>query len=267
MEQTEMPCRRRRRRRRRARGRGLLFCLIALLITGVCVHSMDGHPNRTPFEKKLAAFAKDNHLTADAWPENLLEAAARNPEMEDFVLNYPIKRDAVPEIDLTEYQDCDSVPLLLQWDERWGYSEYAQELFGLSGCGPTCLSMVSIYLLEDTSYDPQYMAEFSTENGYSVANSGSAWALISEGGKKLGLDVTEIPLDENRIIRNLEVGNPIICIMGPGDFTTTGHFIVLTGYEDGKLKVNDPNSRQRSETLWEYEQIKTQIRNLWVFRR
>ena len=25
--------------------------------------------------------------------------------------------------------------------------------------------------------------------------------------------------------------------------TTTGHFIVLTGVEDGKIRVNDPNSQ------------------------
>ena len=31
--------------------------------------------------------------------------------------------------------------------------------------------------------------------------------LISKGGVELGLDVTEIPLDENRIVRNLEVGH------------------------------------------------------------
>ena len=104
------------------------------------------------------------------------------------------------------------------------------------------------------------------DNGYSVKGNGSAWTLISEGGQKLGLDVIEIPLDRDRVFRNLEVDNPIICVMGPGDFTTTGHFIVLTGVEDGKLRVNDPNSRERSEQLWEYDSIRDQIRNLWVCR-
>lgn len=163
-------------------------------------------------------------------------------------------------------QDFDTVPLLFQWDERWGYSEYSGEMMAFSGCGPTCLSMVCIHLLQDTKYDPQYIAEFSKSHGYSVSGSGSAWTLIFEGGKKLGLDVIEIPLDKKRIIKNLEVGNPIICIMGPGDFTTIGHFIVLTGYENGKLKVNDPNSQRNSDTLWEYEKIQDQIRNLWVCR-
>ena len=137
---------------------------------------------------------------------------------------------------------------------------------GISGCGPTCLSMVCLYLLRDSKYDPGYIARFSQQNGYSVEGSGSAWTLISQGGKELGLDVVEIPLDKNRIVRNLEVGNPIICVMGPGDFTTTGHFIVLTGHTDGKVSVNDPNSIRNSEERWDLERIMPQIRNLWVCR-
>ena len=51
--------------------------------------------------------------------------------------------------------------------------------------------------------------------------------------------------------------------MRAGDFTTSGHYIVLAGIEDGKYRVNDPNSYANSEKLWSYEQIEGQIRNLW----
>ena len=54
--------------------------------------------------------------------------------------------------------------------------------------------------------------------------------------------------------------------MGRGDFTATGHYIVLIGLEDGKFIVNDPNSVENSQKLWSYEQIQGQIRNLWVIR-
>ena len=214
----------------------------------------------------ITEFARENGISLGAWSEELLDLLEKNPEAKDFVLNYPLKKDLEAEMDLSEYLDNDEVPLLLQWDERWGYTEYAGELMGLSGCGPTCLSMVCLYLLDDASYTPRYIAQFATENGYSVSGNGSSWTLISEGGEKLGLDVTEIPLDENRIIRNLEVGNPIICVMGPGFFTSTGHFIVMTGYEDGYVKVNDPNSPNRSEQTWKLTEVMEQIRNLWVCR-
>ncbi len=199
-------------------------------------------------------------------PKSLTDLMEKNPEARDFVLNYPLKKDLHPEIDLSEYKDRPEVPLLLQWDARWGYDEYAGELMGLSGCGPTCLSMVCIYLKKDPQYTPRYIADFAQKEGYSVPGNGSSWTLISEGGRKLGLDVVEIPLAEQRIIQNLEVGNPIICVVGPGDFTTTGHFIVMTGYIDGKIKINDPNSPIRSGKLWDYAQIEGQIRNLWVCR-
>ena len=214
----------------------------------------------------IAAFAQEHNLTLSDWPDSLLELLEKNPEAADFVLNYPLKKDLCPEIDLHEYTDCSEVPLFLQWDERWGYTVYGDNIMGLSGCGPTCLSMVCVYLLNDPQYSPRYIADFAQENGYCVPGNGSSWTLISEGGVMLGLDVIEIPLDEDRIIRNLEVGNPVVCIMGPGDFTSTGHFIVMTGYEDGKIKVNDPNSPDRSNMLWDYDAIKDQIDNLWVCR-
>lgn len=170
------------------------------------------------------------------------------------------------EIDLSEYLGSETVPLLFQWDERWGNTIYGSDVMTVTGCGPACLSMVLVHLLQDATFTPRYVADFAEENKYYAKGSGSKWALISEGGKTLGLDVTELPLDENRMKKNLELGNPIICIMGPGDFTTAGHFIVLRGVEDGKFIVNDPNSVENSERLWSYEEISGQIKNLWACR-
>lgn len=215
---------------------------------------------------RITEFAEENGLSAEDWPEEVMALLEKEPEAEEFVLYYPLRKGTQEPVDLSQYEGCEEVPLLMQWDTRWGYAQYGDAVMGLSGCGPTCLSMVCIYLLEDTRYDPGYLADFSQENGYCVPGSGSAWTLISEGGVKLGLDVVEIPLDRGRLFRNLEAGNPVICVMGPGDFTTTGHFIVMTQARDGMIKVNDPNSTVRSEKLWDYEQIKDQIQNLWVCR-
>jgi len=266
------------RRRNHNRKSGCLFIVILIVLMIIFIVSKcnkentilletSSHYNLSDINTMIEEFAENHNLQTNAWPDKLIELLEKNPETKDFVLNYPLKKDKKFEFDLGEYKNSKKVPLFMQWDERWGYSQYAGNLMGLSGCGPTCLSMVSIYLLNDAKYTPKYVAEFAGRKGYSVLGNGSSWSLISEGGKKLGLDVIEIPLDENRIIRNLEVGNPIICIMGPGDFTTTGHFIVMTEYVDGKIKVNDPNSKTRSEKLWNLSDIKHQIRNLWVCRK
>lgn len=210
--------------------------------------------------------AADQSGTFDlsALPEELQELWEKNEEARPFVEGYEENKDKTFTVDLSEYADCDSVPLLMQWDERWGYQAYAGGLVGNTGCGPTCLSMAAIYLTGDTSLDPGAVADFATENGYSVDGSGSAWTLISQGAKSLGMGVRELPLDEGRMRDELQAGRPIICVLGPGDFTDNGHFIVLTGYSDGMFSVNDPNSRTRSGQLWSYDQLKGQIRNLWV---
>ena len=249
-----------------------LFINIILIVILLISRSNQGANNLSSVgssphaDKIIAAFAQEHDLDLRDWPDSLRELLEKNPETEEFVLQYPLRKDAAPDIDLSEYVGSSEVPLFLQWDERWGYSKYGNNMMGLSGCGPTCLSMVCMYILDDARYSPRYIADFAQQNGYCVPGNGSSWTLISEGGVLLGLDVTEIPLDENRIMRNLEAGNPIICIMGPGDFTTSGHFIVMTGCEDGKIKVNDPNSPARSGMLWDYDAIKDQIRNLWVCR-
>ena len=49
-----------------------------------------------------------------------------------------------------------------------------------------------------------------------------------------------------------------------GDFTATGHFIVLTGMKDGKICVHDPNSKE-AKNYGIYETLEGQINNLWEF--
>lgn len=69
------------------------------------------------------------------------------------------------------------------------------------------------------------------DNGYYVDGSGSSWELMSSGAEKLGLTVSSVIFDAEHIRATLESGQPIICVMGPGDFTDAGHFLVLTGVD------------------------------------
>ena len=198
------------------------------------------------------------------YPDDVLNLLVKNSETKQFVLDYPKKKNKETSIDISG-EVKQEVPLFLQWDERWGYSIYGDEIMAIDGCGPTCLSMVATSILGDTSMNPYWMAQYSEEKGY-ITDGATSWTFMSEGASLLGLDVTEIPLDEQRVADNLNVGNPIICIMGPGDFTTSGHYIVLTSYKDGKVKINDPNSMERSSKEWSFKEISNQIRNLWVYR-
>ena len=219
---------------------------------------------RSGKEMEILDFANKNGISLSEYPDNLIALYERNEETKQFVFEYPLRKDNNPEIDLSE-TDLETVPLFMQWDQRWGYFAYGNSIIGLNGCGPVCLSMVAMYITKNTEMNPKWMADFSSANGYYIKDNGTAWTLMSEGAEKLGITATELPLEESIIIRELTAGHPIICIMGEGDFTKEGHYIVLTGYENGKITVNDPNSYKNSEKLWDYKDIKDQIRNLWAY--
>lgn len=197
------------------------------------------------------------------YPQELLELAARNPEALDFVLDYPQKKDEPAAETVGEVQKGE-FPLLLQWDERWGYQAYGDGLMGLTGCGPTVLSMVVCGLTGDNTITPWVVAQYAQEAGWYVDGSGSSWDLMREGCRHYGLEAEELPLDEGIVTRELENGHPVICSMGPGDFTTSGHFILLTGMEDGQICLNDPNRPSNSEKRWDFDTLAPQIRNLWA---
>ena len=200
----------------------------------------------------------------DQYPEELIQLLEGNAETVDFVLGYPEKKDAAPAETVGDVTQGE-IPLLLQWDERWGYAYYADDMIAINGCGPTVISMVAAGLTGDNTITPYRVAQFSAENGYYAGDSGTSWSLMTEGARQFGIYGEEMGLSESEVLTALENGHPIICSMRPGDFTTTGHFVVLTGVEDGKIRVNDPNSRERSGKLWDYSRLEYQINNLWVF--
>lgn len=253
----------------------LLFLSLILCISLYACSEYLGLPpshgdDEEELESLLSANSKIQQIinNKELYPDRLIESLKHNSELVDFAFDYPEKKGTFNEhIDLSDKYREGQIPLFMQWDKEWGYAPYGQEgVIGLDGCGPTSLSMVYVGLTGDLSYNPQVLAEFSERNGYLDRKTDlTLWALMSEGAKKLGLDSKELPLDENTMVKELSKGHPIICSMGPGDFTTTGHFIVIYDYADGYFKINDPNSRSRSEKKWSYSDIKTQIKNLWAF--
>lgn len=97
----------------------------------------------------------------------------------------------------------------MQWDQRWGYHRYAGEVMGLSGCGPTALSMVAIFMTGDITKNPRWVADFASQNGYAVDGNGTAWSLMLEGARQIGLSSKEIPVERERVENNLQAGNLI----------------------------------------------------------
>ena len=226
--------------------------------------SVETVPVDTSPEGIFQAFLREHNLTKDDYTETMIEDYALYPEAREFILNYPLEKDKEHTPDISWADRSNGVPLFMQFDERWGYTEYGFTVGGISGCGPTCLSMVAYYLTGDTDYTPAYMMEFATEDGHVGQNGGTQWTLFSKGAKNLGFKVEELPLLESTLVKRLEQGIPVVISVGPGDFTQNGHYVVLVGYKDGKIKVNDPFSKANSEKEYTYAQLEPQIRNLWA---
>ena len=205
----------------------------------------------------------DEILHSAKYPGQLKELAKKNDEAIDFIYEYPKEHSKKHDIDLTAEAAQDTVPLLQQWDERWGYEKYSGNYFAASGCGPTALSMVVLYLTHDAQASPLAVAEYAKEAGYSVDGSGSAWDLIGKGCRHYGVNAKTIKVDEDTFKERLDDGNLIVVNVGPGDFTDNGHFMVITGYDDEGFTINDPNSIIKSNTHWQFERLHSQIRAAW----
>lgn len=211
----------------------------------------------------------DNKDNKDIYiPDSLLELKEKYPETADFVDSYSEYQDTEFDMDISDEIVEGEIPLFIQWDKRWGYCMYGNDFFGVNGCGPTCLAMVVCGLTNDSEYNPYDIAMFSMSNDYYISGQGTSWNLMTEGARNLGLTVESGNITQWYIEHNLSSQSPMICSMEPGDFTYTGHFIVLTGIdEDGKIIVNDPNSYINSKKHWEISDLLPQIKSIWCYRR
>lgn len=214
--------------------------------------------------EKIAMILSDK----GAYPEELLELASKKDEVIDFVADFPSNNRIVSnDISIeTDYKKGE-IPLFIQWDERWGYEKYGPDFMAVNGCGPTSLAMVAVGLTGNTDINPKVIAEFSEENGYIVNGVGTSWNFMDAAAENFGLQCKELPLSENVIINTLKSGTPIIAIMGPGTFTSVGHYVVLTGVDsDNKIIINDSDSKIRSNQTWDVDIFMKETKNLWSFK-
>ncbi len=166
---------------------------------------------------------------------------------------------------MTSATDTSDTPILVYYNQKdavWEDDLYGKDSISGYGCGPTVCAMM-ISSLTAYTVTPADMAEWSVQNGCYIQGGGSYHTLIPLACKSYGLSVTGYTKnDRDKIIAALQQGAYVCVIMGPGDFTETGHFILLTGITaDGRITVADPASRQNSQKLWDPDLIFEQARS------
>ncbi len=241
----------------------VLVHLKTLAVSSYLVDSSTGEISRDEANIQIsdqALYFLDNLSQFD---DAILLFYLANPERFEFVKAYPTRAELqVAPAQLSE--SLESVPALLQWDVRWGYEPYGDSTVYYAGCAPTSLSMVISYLTKNPTITPAVVKNYSDENGYYVSGAGTSNQLLTDYAQSQGVNVESLWVDQDSISQALQEGNVLIFNMMPGIFTQTGHFIVVTGEENGQLRVQDPNSISRSR-LWSYEEVLPETLAVWAY--
>lgn len=143
-----------------------------------------------------------------------------------------------------------------QADAAWCDQPYGEDTIGRYGCGPTALAM-AVSSLTGRTVDPAQMSLWASRSGYWARHSGSYLSIVDGAAAGFGLTAESCPsCDAERLRLALSSGKLGVALMAGGHFTQGGHFILLRGTTlDGGILVADPNSRERSLTVWDAQLI------------
>lgn len=86
---------------------------------------------------------------------------------------------------------------------------------------------------------PDTIADLFVRYGYRSANDGTYWSAFRAVADEFDIGYEETT-DIQRALQLLESKRLVVASCGNGLFTTGGHFIVLTGIENGNIKIYDP---------------------------
>lgn len=204
-----------------------------------------------------------DHL--EIYPEEAVKTALQGEEKLDFALLMPFRGEDAGGVNAVITAQKGTVPYLIQYDSRWAYHAYGSSVMGITACGPTCLSMAAIGLTGDAGLTPARIADWAEDAGYYVDGAGTAWSLFTDGAAQLGLRSEAIAADEDGMKSRLDAGEVLIASMLPGDFTTSGHFVVIVDHGLFGFNVYDPNSISLSSRAWSFDKLEPQIAQLWSF--
>ena len=129
-----------------------------------------------------------------------------------------------------------------QGDSAWNQNGYC---IAKAGCGPTSMAVV-ITSLTGKWVTPLDTAIWGYQHGF-YSREGSAHEMIPAMAAAYGLRCQGAGTDYQEIKKALKAGKPVVCLMGPGDFTRGGHFMVLVAIDNNDcVTVADVGSRTRS---------------------
>jgi len=145
----------------------------------------------------------------------------------------------------------DSCVYYRQGDPRWGskmfsnHNDYSQT-YSSSACGPTSMAMV-VATLADKSVTPVTMGTWAVSNGYRTYNDGTAWGFFCAIAKKYNISCTQTG-SASTMFSALNSGKLAVCSMGPGYWTSGGHYIMCHSIVGDNVVCHDPAKTTRYQS-------------------
>ncbi|EOI06813.1 hypothetical protein UAY_00155 [Enterococcus moraviensis ATCC BAA-383] len=174
--------------------------------------------------------------------------------------------------DLAQNKFANRMPinLLLQTDDKWKATPYGSgnpdgNTLEINGCAILTLAMVSSFL-DNKEYTPQDILNWSKDD-YFVEGEGTAWSIFSDFAMEKGYQFEDLEGNITAVEEQLKQKHPVIISVKPGLFTQTGHIMVLSGTNNGKFWVNDPNdSEEKGHSKKEFtaDELLNEAMNFWT---
>lgn len=189
---------------------------------------------------------------ATSYPDDrIIELAINEPAAIDFVVQYPRANKDTSGYTGTVTQG--TYPALYDWDASWGNMDYGDLPLGVSGSGPTALSIAYMGLTGNSDQTPATIANLALQNSMATGDSGTSADFFTQDIGDLGLTCTGIDANKESITKYLAANTPILAEVKADTLTTTAHWILATSADKntGAVTVFDPTSTSVSSHAWD----------------
>lgn len=165
----------------------------------------------------------------------------------------------------------------LQTDSRWKNHNYSakgeSKTIGGAGCGITVAAMI-IASLKDDTVTPITTAKWSMAHGYKALNQGTYYTYFEPQMAQYQITCTRLNQSNlygksssaahTKALNALKNGDWVIACMGKGNWTSSGHFILLYAYENGYVYIHDPASTAANRVKNTWTLFSGQVKYLWT---
>lgn len=171
----------------------------------------------------------------------------------------------------------------LQTDKRWSSVSYSapgeSTTIGRSGCGPTAAAMV-VASWKNSKETPIEACAWSVKKGYKAISNGTYHSFFNPYGAAHNLTITQITNSNvqnmsstnasaahEKALNAIKNGDLVICLMGKGNWTSGGHYILWYDYDGTNVYINDPGSTKSTRVKNKLTLLRSQVKHYWICSR